>query len=80
MFAAIGTALLILPAADLGQREHLLVAAFLPYLVLFARSLGRRQADAAGLASLVGRRSGGTGMRAEAALRRRCSSCWSAWR
>jgi hypothetical protein len=40
VFAAISTALLILPAADLGQREHLLVAAFLPYLVLFARSLG----------------------------------------
>ena len=39
VFAAIGTSLLILPAADLGQREHLLVAAFLPYLVLFARSL-----------------------------------------
>jgi hypothetical protein len=38
VFAAIGSALLILPAADLGQREHLLVAAFLPYLVLFARS------------------------------------------
>jgi hypothetical protein len=38
-FAAIGTALLILPAADLGQREHLLVAAFLPYLVLFTRTL-----------------------------------------
>src|ERR1700720_1569958 len=30
VFAAIGSALLILPAADLGQREHLLVAAFLP--------------------------------------------------
>jgi hypothetical protein len=39
VFAAIGSALLILPAADLGQREHLLVAAFLPYLVLFAQSL-----------------------------------------
>ena len=39
VFAAIGSALLILPAADLGQREHLLIAAFLPYLALFARSL-----------------------------------------
>lgn len=39
VFAAIGMALLILPAADLGQREHLLVAAFLPYLALFARTL-----------------------------------------
>jgi hypothetical protein len=36
--------LLILPAADLGQREHLLVAAFLPYLVLFARTLDGKPA------------------------------------
>ena len=43
VFAAIGSALLILPAADLGQREHLLVAAFLPYLALFARSLDGKQ-------------------------------------
>ncbi len=42
VFAVIGVALLILPAADLGQREHLLIAAFLPYLVLFARSLDTR--------------------------------------
>jgi hypothetical protein len=40
VFAAIGTALLLVPAGDLGQREHLLVAAFLPYLILFARTLG----------------------------------------
>jgi hypothetical protein len=39
IFAAIGTVLLVVPAGDLGQREHLLVAAILPYLVLFARSL-----------------------------------------
>jgi hypothetical protein len=39
VFAIMGSALLILPAADLGQREHLLLAAFLPYIVLFARSL-----------------------------------------
>ncbi len=39
MFAVIGGVLLIIPAADLGQREHLLVAAFLPYLILFARTL-----------------------------------------
>jgi hypothetical protein len=45
VFAAIGSALLILPAADLGQREHLLVAAFLPYLALFARSLDGRSLD-----------------------------------
>ena len=39
VFAVIGSALLILPAADLGQREHLMTAAFLPYLALFALSL-----------------------------------------
>ena len=39
VFAAIGTVLLVVPAGDLGQREHLLVAAVLPYLALFARSL-----------------------------------------
>ena len=44
VFAVVGTALLILPAVDLGQREHLLVAAFLPYLALFARSLDGRPA------------------------------------
>jgi hypothetical protein len=46
VFAAIGSALLILPAADLGQREHLLVAAFLPYLALFAGSLDAKGARA----------------------------------
>jgi uncharacterized membrane protein len=44
VFAMIGATLLILPAVDLGQREHLLVAAFLPYLVLFARSLEGKSA------------------------------------
>ena len=45
VFAAIGTVLLVVPAGDLGQREHLLVAATLPYLALFARSLdGERTA------------------------------------
>ena len=39
VFAAIGAVLLVVPAGDLGQREHLLVAATLPYLALFARSL-----------------------------------------
>jgi hypothetical protein len=39
VFALVGSVLLIIPAADLGQREHLLVAAFLPYLILFARTL-----------------------------------------
>jgi hypothetical protein len=45
VFAVIGSALLILPAGDLGQREHLLVAAFLPYLVLFAQSLDARRSS-----------------------------------
>jgi hypothetical protein len=44
VFAIIGSALLVLPAADLGQREHLLVAAFLPYLVIFAQSLDGQRA------------------------------------
>ena len=43
VFAVIGTVLLVVPGPDIGQREHLLIAAFLPYLVLFARTLeGRR--------------------------------------
>ena len=45
VFAIIGGVLLIIPAADLGQREHLLIAAFLPYLILFARTLDQ-QTDA----------------------------------
>ena len=50
VFSVVGSALLVLAGADTGQREHLLVAAFLPYLVLFARSLeGRRNAVAASL-------------------------------
>ena len=40
VFAALGTVLLAVPGMELGQREHLLLAAGLPYLVLFARSLG----------------------------------------
>lgn len=43
VFAVIGSALLLLPAADIGQREHLMVAAFLPYLVLYAQTLDRRR-------------------------------------
>ncbi len=42
VFATVGATLMIVPAADLGQREHLLVAAFLPYLILFARGLSPR--------------------------------------
>src|SRR5215472_2018419 len=45
VFAAIGTVLLVVPAGDLGQREHLLVAAILPYLALFARSLDGERSD-----------------------------------
>jgi hypothetical protein len=43
VFAVIGAILLIIPAGDLGQREHLLVAAFLPYLILFARTVTEGQ-------------------------------------
>jgi hypothetical protein len=50
VFAAIGTVLLVVPAGDLGQREHLLAAAILPYLALFARALdGERPALRASL-------------------------------
>ena len=59
VFAVIGTVLLVVPAGDLGQREHLLVAAMLPYLALFARSLdgdrpALRDALAAGLLAGLG--------------------------
>ena len=39
VFAAVGTVLLAVPGLELGQREHLLLVAGLPYLVLYARSL-----------------------------------------
>jgi hypothetical protein len=48
VFAVIGSLLLVLPAGDLGQREHLLVAAFLPYMVVFARTLDGRPSSVAG--------------------------------
>jgi hypothetical protein len=52
VFAALGTVLLVVPAGDLGQREHLLVAAILPYLALFARTLaGERQPRATAIAA-----------------------------
>ena len=59
VFAVIGSVLLMVPAADLGQREHLLVAAMLPYLALFAGSLDGRHpkwisASAAGVIAGVG--------------------------
>jgi hypothetical protein len=45
VFAAVGTVLLAVPGMELGQREHLLLAAALPYLVLFARSLNGHRAS-----------------------------------
>jgi hypothetical protein len=39
LFAVIGMVLLALPGPEFGQREHLLVAAALPYLCIFACSL-----------------------------------------
>lgn len=39
VFAAIACVLLALPGIEFGQREHLLVAACLPYIVLYAREL-----------------------------------------
>jgi hypothetical protein len=50
VFALIGSVFLIVPAGDLGQREHLLAAAFLPYLVLFARRLEGGRASVVSLA------------------------------
>jgi hypothetical protein len=45
VFAIIGTVLLAVPGVEVGQREHLLIAAALPFLVLFARELdGERTA------------------------------------
>lgn len=47
VFAAIGIVLLIIPGVEFGQREHLLVAAALPYLCLVAQRLRQRQATTA---------------------------------
>ena len=59
VFAVLGTILLVVPGMELGQREHLLIAAGLPYLVLFARGLdGHRPraaiAVAAGVLAAIG--------------------------
>jgi hypothetical protein len=44
VFGVVGTVLLLLPGVEFGQREHLLIAAALPYLYLFARELeGERE-------------------------------------
>jgi hypothetical protein len=86
VFAVIGAVLLIIPAADLGQREHLLVAAFLPYLIVFARTLPRRPAPGDGPGGAIASDGeagearptvvasvavGVAGLRAEAAIRHR---------
>ena len=39
VFAAIASVLMALPGIEFGQREHLLIAAMLPYLCLYAREL-----------------------------------------
>ncbi len=39
VFGVLGAALIVLPGIEFGQREHLLVIAVLPYLILFAREL-----------------------------------------
>jgi hypothetical protein len=54
VFAVLGGVLLLLPGEEFGQREHLLAAAILPYLVLLVRGLDgeaepRRQAVPAGI-------------------------------
>ena len=44
VFAAIATVLMALPGVEFGQREHLLIAAVLPYLCLYTRELdGERE-------------------------------------
>jgi hypothetical protein len=59
VFSVVGIVLLVLPAGEVGQREHLLVALTLPYLVLFAGELNGlrpswRQALAAGILAAIG--------------------------
>ncbi len=59
LFCLIGAVLLLIPGGEFGQREHLLVAAALPYLALVARELAglqpaRRQAILAGLIAALG--------------------------
>ncbi len=50
VFAAIAGVLLALPGIEFGQREHLLVAACLPYICLYARELdGEREPRITGL-------------------------------
>jgi len=44
LFAVLASVFLLIPAGDLGQREHLLIAAFLPYLILLAQRIDGREA------------------------------------
>jgi hypothetical protein len=43
VFAVIAMVLLLLPGVEFGQREHLMIAGLLPYLVLMARWLNRQE-------------------------------------
>jgi hypothetical protein len=54
VFAVIGTTMLLLPGPDLGQREHLLVAAFVPYMVLIAAALDDQKPAPAMAAAAAG--------------------------
>jgi hypothetical protein len=47
VFAIVSSVFLLIPAGEIGQREHLLIAAFLPYLVLFAQRLDGKSASVA---------------------------------
>ena len=58
-FSVIGVILLILPAGEVGQREHLLVALTLPYIAVFAGELAGhrprvRDAALAGILAAIG--------------------------
>jgi hypothetical protein len=46
VFAAIGSVLLLIPGPEVGQREHLLFAASLPYLAVLLRALAAIPASA----------------------------------
>ncbi len=54
VFAVLSAVLVLLPGIEFGQREHLLVTAALPYLILFARELeGEREPRATAVAAGV---------------------------
>lgn len=59
LFALIGAVLLLLPGVEFGQREHLMAASVLPYLVVMAcwmagETVDRRSALAAGIVAGLG--------------------------